>query len=264
MDPDLRRCPLCGIPLRPSQSAADSCGSQFCRRLRRRRGMPTPDSQEDVDARRADAERRAAVARTLERERELRPQLPENILRARLPANEAPMAPLPAERRETFVVKMSAALDRAMDDPDRPVPESPEAPTDAAPLVRAACAACRGSCCESGGDHAYLYPDHFRRFLRKNPGKSKEQILGDYLSRLPAMNYQNSCVYHGEAGCALPRELRSNLCNTFLCGDLEELLQAQPAQGGPVPVFAVCFRNRSAEPVRRSLLDGDGRATPLD
>jgi hypothetical protein len=151
-----------------------------------------------------------------------------------------------------------------MDDPDRPVPETPESPVDATPLVRAACAACRGGCCESGADHAYLYPDHFRRLLRKHPGKSKEEFLREYLSRLPAASTQGSCIYHSEAGCTLPRELRSNLCNTFRCGDLEELLAAQPSEGAPLPVLVVCFRNRSAEPVRSALLEGDGRVTPLD
>jgi hypothetical protein len=264
MDPTPHRCSVSGIPLRPSRSSADSCGSPFCRRLRRQRGLPAPEPEDDVAARRVEAERRSAIERILlERERDLRAQLPAKVLRARLPANERPILPLPEGRRATFAVNLSAALDRAMDDPDRPVPETPESPTEAAPLVRASCAACRGSCCASGGDHAYLYPDHFRRFLRRHPGKTKEDFLRDYLSRLPAASTQESCVYHAETGCALPRELRSNLCNTFLCGDLEDLLGAQPAEGGPVPVLAVCFRDRSADPVRTALLDGHGNATSI-
>jgi hypothetical protein len=208
--------------------------------------------------RRAAAERDAAIERALRDVRDrLREALPGEVRPARLPANERPTAPLPDERRETFAANLRAALERALDDPDRPVPVAPESPSAQAPMIGSACAACRGSCCASGGDRAYLYPDHFRLYLRAHPGRTREEVASDYLSRVPAVTVEGSCVYHTDAGCALPREMRANLCNTFLCGDLSALLE------GPAPVLAVCFRNRSADPVRAALLDGRGSLSPL-
>ena len=180
-----------------------------------------------------------------------------DVRKVRLPANEQDAGPLSDERRDTFRVNVAAAIGRAFDDPDRPFPETPETAADGAPLVQAACGACRGSCCKYGADHAYLYPDHFRRLLRDHPGRSREEILADYLSRLPQRVYTDSCVYHAETGCALPRELRSNLCNTFLCGPLEELMKAQSAE--PLPVHVTCARDGASEPVRTAVFDPDGR-----
>jgi len=231
----------------------EACDDPRCRKLR----------AEQVDARKEDLERRSQVeALARDHERDLRAAhgsaIPERILRARLPANEQPIVPLREERRAVFAENISAALDRAMSDPDRPFPETTETPADQGPLIRASCTACRGSCCSYGGDRAYLYPDHFRRLLRDHPGKSREEILSEYRSHLPPAVYDGSCVYHTDSGCALPRSMRSNLCNTFLCGDLEDLLQAQPQEGAALPVLAVCVREGAAEIVRSALFDGQG------
>jgi hypothetical protein len=104
-----------------------------------------------------------------------------------------------------------------------------------------------------GGEHAFLYPDHFRRFLRKHPERSRDELLADYLSRVPSASVRDSCVYHGDAGCVLPRELRANLCNSFLCGDLTELLAARSRPDAP-PVLACCIRSFKADVVRSALI----------
>ena len=175
------------------------------------------------------------------------------MIEARLPVNERTVVPLSDERRAAFRTHVSAAIDRAMDDPDRPFPETPETPADDGPLIQAGCGACRGSCCSFGEDRAYLFPNHFRRFLREHPGRSREAVLAEYLSRLPEQVYRDSCVFHTEAGCALPRELRSNLCNTFLCGPLAELQQAQARNPGPVRLL--CLRDHSTEVIRTAVFD---------
>jgi len=185
--------------------------------------------------------------------------VPVRLLHAALPANEQTTAPLPQTRRETFLVNVAAAIDRALDDPDRPVPESPESPPRRDALIGSACAACRGSCCTHGGNHAYLYPDHFRRLHRDHPGRSRDELVAEYRSYLPAEVYHDSCVYHTTAGCALPRGLRSNLCNTFLCSGLAELVEAQEKEPTPVPVLALCLRDHGADLVRTAVFDGEGR-----
>src|SRR5262245_58214756 len=234
MSDETRRCAVCGIPLRPSQSAAATCASLSCHRIHKLRtpanfgrrcrfcarqasaSEPTCDDARCrrlqagwIDVRKAEAERRVAVDRVMrEEERGMREThgsaIPERVILAPLPANEQTTARLPDTRRATFAENLAAALDRAMQDPDRPVVESPETPAARAGLIGAACAACRGSCCRYGHDHAFLYPDHFRRYLRDHPGTSREKLLEAYRSHLPAEVYHDSCVYHTTSGCALP------------------------------------------------------------
>lgn len=281
-------CPICGIPLRPSKSTETTCLSPSCRHLYRIRtpklshrrclycSKPAAEGEDTCEGENCrkvraghreskvrDTQRREEIDRnTRDAERALReghgPAVPETLIRARLPANENSLVPLPEERRAAFADNIAFALDRALEDPDRPIPVTPETPAAHAGMVRGGCTACRGSCCRYGGDRAFLYPDHFRLLLRDRPGLSREQILSEYLSRLPERAYLDSCVYHTETGCALPRELRANLCNTFLCGGLEEMIAAQPAEGAPLPVLAFCVRGSASEVIRTSLFDVDG------
>ena len=37
--------------------------------------------------------------------------------------------------------------------------------------------------------------------------------------------YENSCIYHTETGCSLPRELRSNICNNFFCQPIKDYIE---------------------------------------
>src|SRR6185436_6481583 len=143
------RCAVCGLPLRPSKSAEPTCGSLSCRRLHRlrhpeprgrrcaycaREAMPSEATCDAprcrklmagrIDAPKLAAERRRAIEQvSQEQERELREAhgtaVPARLLHAALPANEQTTAPLPQTRRDTFLVNVAAAIDRAMDDPDR-------------------------------------------------------------------------------------------------------------------------------------------------
>jgi hypothetical protein len=168
----------------------------------------------------------------------------------RLPANENAIVALSAERRASFAASAAFALDRALEEPDRPFPVTPDTPAAFAGMIRAGCAACRGACCTKGGDTAYLYADHFRRLLPQWTGRTRDEILTDYVSRLPERVYEESCVYHTESGCALPRELRSNLCNTFLCGGLEDMIAAASQEPRPVEIRVDCIREGSSDVVR--------------
>lgn len=231
-----------------------TCDDPRCRKLR----------EGWIDGPKREAERRAAIDRVAdEQERGLRethgPAVPPRLLHARLPANEQTPAPLQDERRATFAVNIGAALDRALADPDRPIPESPDTPASRSAMIGSACAACRGSCCRHGGDHAFLYPDHFRRYLRDHPGADPQELRAAYVSHLPGVVYHDSCVYHTTAGCALPRDLRSNLCNSFLCGGLADLLEAQDRESAPLPVLALCLKDHAADLVRLTVFDPEGR-----
>jgi hypothetical protein len=90
-------------------------------------------------------------------------------------------------------------------------------------MLESLCAACRGHCCQKGGEHAYLSPQTFKRVLEAQPGLSGEALIDTYLDHVPARTYARSCIYHATSGCALPRELRSDICIRFFCKGLETI-----------------------------------------
>lgn len=68
-----------------------------------------------------------------------------------------------------------------------------------------------------------------------------EELLTIYLSKMPETIWSDSCVFHGELGCALPRDMRAEICNTYRCDELKrsrQRLQNEPA----APLFAVAMR----------------------
>jgi len=193
---------------------------------------------------RLDQETEAFASRT---EGELRvrfgSQIPGILVRTVLPANSDPIVPQDPARRALFAQHLAeiaegAVLDRAQLTSD---------PFDAEPatsgresLSTGVCSACRGSCCRSGGDHAYLTEETIVRSLQAHPGRTFAQIMDSYLGCLPAESVLNSCIYHSATGCGLPRDLRSSTCNRYLCGKLRNLKAALP-ENGPPAVLAVMF-----------------------
>jgi len=182
-----------------------------------------------------------------------------------LPANTRNTEPLPDQSRNAFLERlrerlaatfadparddtapMSGEARAAMDDAAPPHP-SGDAPPDAAQTARdallgAACATCRGECCTAGGTHAFLRPDSLVRvrayLARDGATVDATQIEAEYARYLPARHYRGSCVYHTPTGCALPRTLRSNLCNRYLCGGLTQLSRALDASQGDAAYVA--------------------------
>jgi hypothetical protein len=181
-----------------------------------------------------------------------------------LPANTRNTEPLPEQSRDAFLERLrerlaATFLDAARDDTApmsgearaamdgaAPPHASGEAPTGDAhstrdaqlrdALLGAACATCRGECCTAGGTHAFLRQDSLvrvRAYLSRDGAiVDAQQIEAEYARHLPARHYRGSCVYHTPSGCALPRTLRSNLCNRYLCGGLTQLSRALDASGG--------------------------------
>lgn len=82
------------------------------------------------------------------------------------------------------------------------------------------CAICKGGCCTSGKDHAYLSMHTIKRFMNEHPELVASQIVDLYLSYLVPESIENSCINHTATGCALPRELRSDICNGYYCDSL--------------------------------------------
>ena len=158
-----------------------------------------------------------------------------------------------------------AAFEFPAADPNGPTGDaaSPEPPASAVEaLERAACASCRGLCCRHGEPHAFLRPATVRRTLKLHPGWTAAQALEAYLSFIPAESTAGSCIYHGSRGCALPRAMRSDVCNRYLCDDLERLQKAAADAAVLPPVLAVGFDEDRL--VRVSLIEGDAVRTLPD
>ncbi|MGI3170991.1 hypothetical protein ACRARG_17700 [Pseudooceanicola sp. C21-150M6] len=92
------------------------------------------------------------------------------------------------------------------------------------PAIAASCIACQGACCRQGMSmQAFISVETIAVYRLLNPGCTPSEILTAYLSRLPQEAVVNSCLFHGVEGCTLPREMRSQTCNSFECGDRRSL-----------------------------------------
>lgn len=179
---------------------------------------------------------------TADREEQGLPALPVILL----PANSRNTTELPEESRDTFLDKlrgtiaeafletvrdnsapMSAEATQAREDAGWTLPESIPAMPD---IIGASCGTCRGECCTAGGTHGFLHADSIMRVRAQltDDGETvtPESLEAHYASFLPARHYRGSCVFHTTAGCNLPRALRSNLCNRYVCGGLAQLTRA--------------------------------------
>ena len=186
-----------------------------------------------------------------------------------VPAQRDRLAPLPAARRRAFTRHLSEAIAEAFAAPApaaepqrRTQAAEPQLPTQTAeprgtrdgiaaplvPLVRAACACCRGQCCTRGGEHAYLDADTIRRLRGTFPGIGAGAILARYRAALGGETYAGSCVFHGKEGCKLERALRTDLCNSFHCTPLAGFLRTHDA--GPPPHTLILAGDDEA--IRRS------------
>ncbi|MES2524898.1 MAG: hypothetical protein V4617_19525 [Gemmatimonadota bacterium] len=163
---------------------------------------------------------------------------------ALLPANNRTLVPLSETSRDAFTSRLRARL------ASYPVPQAETStPFDDATALAAGpngmdtmmflgCAACRGHCCTRGGTHAFLSADGLRAIAaRETDGDTGHALEALYTRHLPVTHYENSCVFHGELGCTLPRTLRSDTCNRYLCGELAVLrrqLERGPELGAVV------------------------------
>ena len=104
-----------------------------------------------------------------------------------------------------------------------PTYEEPEASSLS---LNASCIACRGRCCRLGGAHAFLDLENMQDLLAKRPDDSPAAIYRDYVRRIPEQSMDQSCLYQGERGCALPAAMRSNVCHSFECDERVALKEA--------------------------------------
>lgn len=129
-----------------------------------------------------------------------------------------------------FVRGSDAAADERTLDPPPPLGDT------AARVVVATCSACRGACCGNGGDHAFLRTRTLREFMTDHPALDDDGVVAAYRRYLPVQAMHPGCVYQSRTGCTLPREMRSSICNAYVCGGLQQALTAT-AEGVTRGVF---------------------------
>jgi len=159
---------------------------------------------------------------------------PEDFIPVAIPVNIRQIKNLPEKRRRTFCDKLKQLIDQAAAEPcssthltdDSTTQTKRDAQmqgTELHSILINACAICRGSCCKNGGEHAYLKVDTLLRYMHQHPELQQHQVLEEYLSFLTKKTYEDSCIYHAELGCSLPRHMRSEICDLFSCHGLADI-----------------------------------------
>jgi hypothetical protein len=152
-----------------------------------------------------------------------------------VPLNRRALAPREPEHIRRLRKHLVQSL-RSMRVMKRPIesasPLRPEPEGFLGTVARAACALCRGWCCKGGGEHGYLDERVMARVRRARPELDARAMIRLYIERVPESGYAGSCIFHAESGCTLDRSLRSDVCNSYFCTGLGNLVKTgQPPLG---------------------------------
>ncbi len=144
---------------------------------------------------------------------------PEKVHLVVLPTMTVRMEPVTRARKDALAASIDAEFYARAD--RTKVPKT-ATPLDDASLM-AVCRTCLGTCCQWGEDHAYLTRVVLTRVKAEQRIATEASLLEAYLDRVPKLARQGSCIFHGSEGCALPRSMRSETCNRFVCYPLKQL-----------------------------------------
>lgn len=90
------------------------------------------------------------------------------------------------------------------------------------------CGLCKGGCCSTGREHAFISVVTIRRMLDASPELTRDEVVQTYLQYLPQESIAGACINQTATGCALPRHLRSDVCNGFFCDPLKHFQRDWP------------------------------------
>jgi hypothetical protein len=168
-----------------------------------------------------------------------------------VPLNRRALVPLDPERVRRLRKHLVQSL-RSMRALKRPVesasPLRPEPDGFLRIVARAACGLCKGWCCKGGGEHGYLDERVMARVRQARPELDARAVIRLYIERVPASGYAGSCIFHAECGCTLDRSLRSDVCNSYFCTGLGNLVKT-----GQAPARALIVATQ----------DGETRTSPV-
>ena len=172
-----------------------------------------------------------------------------------VPSGRTHVTALPSERRSAYGERLAELIEEAQNyASEASVPKGQhhhareQAERRDASLVDAErsyaitgslCGICKGSCCSSAGEHAFLSALTLRRFMDANPSFAPEAVRQAYLSYVPAETIEGGCVNQAPEGCSLPREMRSDICNSYFCAPLSQYLGDVTSSARPQGVLAL-------------------------
>ena len=199
-----------------------------------------------------------------------------------IPSGRTAVAPTPVERRERYRRHLERTIEEAVQASGGRVSRDRDHVTrkraiasdrflDERPTLKArsgqACELCKGGCCSTGGEHAFISTVTIRRLMDADPSLGGEEILRTYLSHLPDRSIAGACVNQTATGCALPRSWRSDACNAYFCEALEAFQKDWDEATRPDAVLVIRrahnngnrFDAAATHPVVEvAWLDGDG------
>lgn len=242
------KCVICTRPVPPLLRAERHCGSTRCRHTLQvdRPTAALKQARATILATARDYQARAALAQglTVDEGR--------TFALSVIPKNPDRVTRLPPPRRRDFEaylrkklagarqrLSVGAAPSGALVEPPPNEPASARQRAELA-IQGAGCGACRGNCCRGGANHAYQGEDSMVRYLRQHPGREDDAVIVDFLSYVPSHTMSEGCIYQQADGCALPRDMRADICNSFYCDGLNEI-RFLYGDGRPVRAFFVHY-----------------------
>lgn len=154
--------------------------------------------------------------------------LDDDPLPVMVPRSDKVLVQTPPERvrrlRRHLIVTLRALRKTKATKRSASPPPSREPEGFAARVAGTACGLCKGWCCKNGEDDAFLDEPTLLRVRRARPALNARAILHLFIDRVPADAYHGSCIFHGKQGCTLDRSLRSDVCNSYFCGGLQNYL----------------------------------------
>ena len=185
-----------------------------------------------------------------------------------LPSYSKPIGPLPEKRRQAFrdylervVAGATHEMDKATAEPGPDLetestagpapPSSTLTKTESDTLLGSACGVCRGYCCATGGDKAYLRVKDLEIFRTAHPTLEPAEVVSVYVDRLPDESYVGSCVFHIATGCSLG-ELRSAICHRYLCPALKRIQRSELREAFAVATSCKSFETAFGEQILRA------------
>ena len=219
-------CRQCGVFLRsPQERLMQRCDRADCRRTNLVKLQVMTTEQHFADLRLQAASMLAEIS-TDENQ-----QNPATGAPVFVPFLDRVISPLSVERLDEFRMALEgivrASFKNSTDPPiERPVEDHGEVlePEIARQAGRAR-GTCRGWCCRNARHTAaYIDVATIQRYRCAHPEAIMDEILAHYVSFIASKPYTESCVYHGEKGCALPGTMRSLVCDRYLCEGLMNLV----------------------------------------
>ena len=269
------QCEICGEPVMPSQTLAPdsdisvSCSDFNCQRLLSQKSSLNSQlfaAQSAFHSQRIKAQRAKEAARkqhiehietteARENQRILESMRDQHTELAHAPLHLVPipygisaMRPMTRQRVKNYTQHLREIIQHGFLKPKHIDTDSSQDTCQSQKLIvntqlqsisDSLCTLCKGGCCASGADSAYLSADTIRRLIDIEPLSTEHSILDAYLDKLPTASIDGACINQTASGCALPRDMRSDTCNDYYCDPLSNYRESMHDKAIPDRILAI-------------------------